>query len=201
MTRRARLFVAVAGILVGLSVLFPLWRIDLIAPQYPEGLGLYISSRSIEGIKPNDLASINGLNHYIGMRVIEPDQIPELKFMAPLMLGLGLAGIGAAALGKRAALVAWLGAMGLLLVGGLIDMYKWGYDYGHNLDENAIIKVPGMTYQPPLIGSKQLLNFRATSWPAFGGWLLAIACILAVMAWWEGRPARAAAAPSTGTTA
>ena len=70
-------------------------RIDLIAPQYPEGLGLYISSRSIEGIKPNDLASINGLNHYIGMRTIEPDQIPELRFMAPVMLGLGLAGVRA----------------------------------------------------------------------------------------------------------
>jgi hypothetical protein len=195
MTRRARTFVAVAGILVGLSVLFPLWRIDLIAPQYPEGLGLYISSRSIEGIKPNDLASINGLNHYIGMRTIEPDQIPELRFMAPLMLGLGLAGVGVAALGKRAVLTAWLVAMGLLLAGGLADMYKWGYDYGRNLDPNAIIKVPGMTYQPPLIGSKQLLNFRATSWPAFGGWLLAIASVLAVMAWWEGRAKRATAAP------
>ena len=29
-----------------------------------------------------------------------------------------------------------------------------------------------MTYQPPLIGGKQLLNFHAASWPASGGWVL-----------------------------
>ena len=26
-----------------------------------------------------------------------------------------------------------------------------------------------MSYQPPVIGSKQLLNFHATSWPDIGG--------------------------------
>ena len=47
---------------------------------------------------------------------------------------------------------------------GFVDFYLWGYDYGHNLDtEHAIIKVPGMSYQPPLIGSKKLLNFKAIS--------------------------------------
>ena len=50
---------------------------------------------------------------------------------------------------------------------GLIDFWKWEYDYGHDLDTvNAIIKIPGMSYQPPVIGSRQLLNFTATSWPA-----------------------------------
>ena len=29
-----------------------------------------------------------------------------------------------------------------------------------------------MSYQPPVIGSKQLLNFHATSWPDIGGWIL-----------------------------
>jgi copper chaperone NosL len=58
------------------------------------------------------------------------------------------------------------------------DFYKWEYDYGHNLDlEHAPIKIPGMAYQPPLIGSKKLLNFTATSWPAAGG-MLAIAAVL-----------------------
>jgi copper chaperone NosL len=54
-------------------------------------------------------------------------------------------------------------------VAGLVDFWLWSYDYGHNLDPTAAIKVPGMSYQPPLIGSKQLLNFVATSWPALGG--------------------------------
>ena len=49
----------------------PLWRIELHAPQYPEGLGLRIWVDQITGAKPNDLNSINGLNHYIGMHAIE----------------------------------------------------------------------------------------------------------------------------------
>jgi copper chaperone NosL len=38
--------------------------------------------------------------------------------------------------------------------------------------ENAIIKIPGMSYQPPLIGSKQILNFTAHSWPGSGGYAI-----------------------------
>ena len=52
------------------------------------------------------------------------------------------------------------------------DFWRWEYDYGHDLDfEHAIIKVPGMTYQPPLIGPKQLLNFTACRGRTSGGWL------------------------------
>jgi copper chaperone NosL len=39
-----------------------------------------------------------------------------------------------------------------------------------------------MSYQPPLIGSKQLLNFTATSLPATGGLLAIASVILAVAA-------------------
>jgi len=53
----------------------------------------------------------------------------------------------------------------------MIDFWKWEYDYGHDLDPAAAIKVPGMAYQPPLIGFKQLLNFGAYSIPDIGGWL------------------------------
>lgn len=67
-------------------------------------------------------------------------------------------------------LTVWLIVFILVAAAGLVDFYLWGYDYGHNLDlENAIIKVPGMTYQPPLIGSKKLLNFEAVSLPGLGG--------------------------------
>jgi len=39
-----------------------------------------------------------------------------------------------------------------------------------------------MSYQPPLIGSKQLLNFTATSWPGFGGVAAGLAFALGVAA-------------------
>jgi copper chaperone NosL len=39
-----------------------------------------------------------------------------------------------------------------------------------------------MSYQPPLVGSKQLLNFHATSWPDIGGWAIVLALVLAAVA-------------------
>ncbi|MEI8075601.1 MAG: nitrous oxide reductase accessory protein NosL, partial [Bacteroidota bacterium] len=47
----------------------------------------------------------------------------------------------------------------------------WEYNYGHELNPDAAIIVPGMSYQPPLIGFKQLLNFGAYSIPDIGGWI------------------------------
>jgi hypothetical protein len=169
LSRTSRILFGIAALcLVGLYFV-PLWNINLIAPQYPEGLGMRIWLDAITGLKPNDLESINNLNHYIGMKRIEPDSIPELRFM-PLIVGALVAtGAAVAVSGRRMLAKVWLGAFLLLAVAGLADFYRWGYDYGHDLDqENAIIKVPGMTYQPPLIGSKKLLNFTATSLPAAG---------------------------------
>ena len=47
-------------------------------------------------------------------------------------------------------LVAWTAGFALFALAGLADFYRWGHDYGHNLDPDAIIVVPGMSYQPPL---------------------------------------------------
>ena len=76
MPKSARLLVAVAALLMSLGYVLPLWRIDLIAPQYPEGLGILIKVNTVVGVKEQDLNSINNLNHYIGMQRIEPDAIP-----------------------------------------------------------------------------------------------------------------------------
>src|SRR4029079_18856728 len=118
-------------------------------------------------------------NHYIGMKPIEPDAIPEVRVMPWIDAGLAAFGLLGAALGARRLLYGWLGGFVTLAVVGLIDFWRWEYDYGHNLDlEHAIIKVPGMTYQPPLIGTKQLLNFTASSWPAVGSVMIGGAFLL-----------------------
>lgn len=180
MTRPARWLLALAASLLLVTYVAPLWHIALKAPQYPEGLGMYIWSSQITGQKPNDLNSINGLNHYIGMKEIVPESIPELRLMPLVVAGLVGLGLLAALWGRRAGLYAWTG---LFLAGalvGLADFWKWGYDYGHNLNPEAAIKIPGMSYQPPLIGTKQLLNFQATSLPALGGWVALAAMLLVV---------------------
>ncbi len=154
---RLLLFVCGLGLIV---VLFtPIWRIDLQAPQYPEGLRMLIHANRLSG----DVTIINGLNHYIGMKALHADDFKEFKvlpviiiFFAGLFLTTGIAG-------KRK----WLNILCVLFVTfgvvAMIDFWRWEYEYGHNLNPDAAIIVPGMAYQPPLIGFKQLLNFGGGS--------------------------------------
>ena len=183
LSRLSRVMTLAAALLLGGLYVAPLWSIRLLAPQYPEGLGMLIRLNAIDGVKEHDLHSINALNHYIGMRPIEASAIPELRYMPWIVAGLIVTGVLVALIGRRRLLAVWVTSFAALGVTGLYDFWRWGYTYGHNLDvENAIITVPGMTYQPPLIGSKQLLNFTATSWPASGTYVLALAFLLGVSA-------------------
>lgn len=168
----------VASLILVLVYLFPIWSIELIAPQYPEGLGLKIWINTIDGTHKGDLQKVNGLNHYIGMKKILPDAIPELKVM-PYLIGFMLVfGLASAFSGKRGLLYTWVVIFVLLMIVGLVDFYLWGYDYGHNLNPSAAIKIPGMSYQPPLIGSKKLLNFTAISLPDIGGWIIFVSILI-----------------------
>ncbi len=182
MTRTSRILIIMAALLLSCTYYLPLWVIVLDAPQYPEGLGLHIYINEIDGQHEGDLQKINNLNHYIGMKTINPESIPELKIMPWIMRVVLLFGVVVGALGKVRLLWIWLILFAIVAVAGLVDYYLWGYDYGHNLDmENAIIKVPGMTYQPPLIGAKDLLNFRAVSMPASGGWIAIASFLIGVL--------------------
>jgi len=178
MGKNSRIIIGIASLILILTYVFPLWKIQLMAPQYPEGLGLKIWINTIDGQNKGDLAKVNNLNHYIGMKEIVPDAIPELKIMPYLIGFMILFGLIISLTGKRFLLISWVVLFILLMVAGLVDFYLWGYDYGHNLNPDAAIKIPGMTYQPPLIGSKKLLNFRAISLPDIGGWIIFLSILL-----------------------
>ncbi len=178
----SRGLLALASLLLILTYFLPLWRIELVAPQYPEGLRMFIWVNRITGGTEFDLYNINLLNHYIGMKSIEPEAIPELKIL-PFIIGFLIAfGLLSAILGKRVLLYAWVITFVLLGVAGLADFYKWEYDYGHNLDPNAPIKIPGLAYQPPLIGTRQLLNMLASSFPDVGGYIAVVSLFLGFLA-------------------
>ncbi|HVW99102.1 MAG TPA: hypothetical protein VHA52_01465, partial [Candidatus Babeliaceae bacterium] len=74
----------------------------------------------------------------------------------------------------------WIGALLMTAVVGISDFWRWEYSYGHHLDPHAAIKIPGMSYQPPLLGYKQLLNFTAGSFPAIGGYMIILPAVLLV---------------------
>ena len=130
------------------------------------------------------------------MKEIVPESFPELQWMPRILAGLIILGVGAALWGRRKALYAWTAIFLLGALAGLADFWQWGYDYGHDLDPTAAIQVPGMSYQPPVIGTKQLLNFFATSLPASGGWIAF--GVLATAVWLSVREFRRARDPMTG---
>ncbi len=179
-----RILLAVSGVALVVAIFVPLWSIYLQAPQYPEGLAMYLWPNKITG----EYEIINGLNHYIGMKTIHPEDFWEFKVL-PYALGFfALLCLLTAFLNRKI----WLYITAVLfLVFGIafmVDFWLWEYDYGHNLDPNAAIVVPGMSYQPPLIGFKQLLNFGAYSYPNIGGGIMfGVALILTILAFIEFR--------------
>lgn len=176
----------VLGTVLLLAVLFvPIWQIQLTAPQYPEGLKLLIFANKLGG----NVDIINGLNHYIGMKTLHTNDFFEFTIL-PYIIGFFALAILIVALSRKKIL---LNIVFILFVSfgiiAMIDFWRWDYNYGHNLNPNAAIVVPGMAYQPPLIGYKQLLNFGAYSIPDTGGWLFIgvgiILLVLTIIAWRE----------------
>lgn len=172
----SRLIIVVAALSMISAYYAPLWQILMWAPQYPEGLEMKIWIDNLTG----DVRIISALNHYIGMRHIEVSMFPEFKYMIYIVGAMIGFGILTAIVNRRFMVIIFATLITAGGIAALVDFYRWGYDYGHNLDPTAPIVVPGMSYQPPLIGTKQLLNFTAFSGPDIGGWLFLIAGILVV---------------------
>lgn len=169
----SRLALGLLAIPLGASVLFPLWRITMEAPQYPAGLELDIYAYTVQGGNGGQhLAEINTLNHYIGMRSLDRGALSDLDWI-PFALGaLFIFCLRVAAIGTVSSLVD-------LVVGTLyVSAFAFGrfvytlWDFGHHLRADAPVKVPGFT--PAILGSKQIANFTTHSFPSVGSFLLAL---------------------------
>lgn len=162
-----RISIALSALALITAYFIPLWQILMWAPQYPEGLVMKIWINTLSG----DVRTISALNHYIGMKTIETSMFPEFGYMGYMVGSIIGIGLLAALINKRFLLYTYLAAILAAGSGALIDFYIWGYHYGHDLNPEAPIKIEGMSYQPPLIGTKILLNFTAFSGPDIGGWV------------------------------
>lgn len=163
----SRILLVASAALLAYSLKVPIWQIDLDAPQYPEGLNLKIFAGKLGG----DVEIINGLNHYIGMKTLHTEDFIEFTLL-PYIIGFFAAfSLISAAIGQKKVVYVLFGLFVTFGIVAMIDFWRWEYNYGHDLDPHAAIIVPGMAYQPPLIGFKQLLNFGAYSIPDTGGWM------------------------------
>ncbi|AZI67452.1 hypothetical protein EIB71_07115 [Kaistella daneshvariae] len=184
-----RITLVILGIALAVAIFVPIWSIYLNAPQYPEGLAMFIHSNKVSG----EYKIINGLNHYIGMKEIHADEFWEFKILPYALAFFAALCLLAAFMNSRKILYFVTGLFLLFGVGFVIDFWRWLYDYGHNLNPNAAIIVPGMSYQPPLFGYKQLLNFEVWSYPNIGGGIMIGAgVILIILAFVEFRAAKKA---------
>jgi len=170
----SKILLLITGLLFAGALFVPMWQIQLEAPQYPEGLVLRLHANKIGG----DVEIINGLNHYIGMATLHTENFFEFTILPYVFSVFALISLLLTFVAKRKAVLAFLITYIVFIALAAVDFYRWNYEYGHNLDPNAAIRVPGMAYQPPLIGYKQLLNFGAYSIPDTGGWMLTAAGVL-----------------------
>lgn len=154
------------------------------APQYPEGLRMQIYANKLAG----NVDIINGLNHYIGMKTLHNEDFREFKILPGIIVFFSVLFFITAIVAKRRWMYILLTLFIAFGVIAMIDFWRWEYDYGHNLNPDAAIIVPGMVYQPPLIGFKQLLNFGAYSIPDIGGWIfvaVGVMLLLTVILEWR----------------
>lgn len=172
--KTSRIVLFMTGLLLLVVLFVPIWRIELNAPQYPEGLSMSIYANKIGG----NIDIINGLNHYIGMKTIHDKDFIEFKIIPYCIYFFSFLFILTGIIANRKLLY----SLFILFVSfgsiAMYDFWKWEYQYGHDLNPDAAIKVPGMSYQPPLIGYKQLLNFGAYSIPDIGGWIFILAGLI-----------------------
>lgn len=189
----SRVVLLLAAAAVAASLLFPLWKLHLIAPQYAEGLELYIYPWKIQGggLNGNDLHEINNLNHYIGMKSIQHADFREMQIM-PFMFGVFIMlTLRAAAFGGMRYVVdvlmlsAWFGVF------SIVSFYYRLYTYGHELDPKAPMTIEPFT--PLIFGTQQIANFTQSSYPQLGTYLLWLFMGLLLLAMWLSRKEKSVA--------
>lgn len=167
LNKPVRIAIAVTSLFLLVSFFLPMWRIEMYATQFPDGLEMAIYPQRLAGGNGGqDLSEINTLNHYIGMRAIQAADFAEMKWI-PFALGVFIL------LAARTAVFGRVGnALDLLVLFSYFSVFSLGafyyrlYTYGHTLDPLAPIKVAPFT--PPLVGHHRLANFDVYSYPGLG---------------------------------
>ncbi len=165
----------VAALLLLVSIFLPYWKMTLLAPQYPGGLHVTAYVNELTG----DVAEIDGLNHYIGMR--------PLNEAAKLERSISVFAIGALALLVVAAIFVHTKWVVLLVLPAilmpiifLLDLQYWLRDFGLNLDETAALSSAIDPFVPKVLGSGMIAQFETIANPGIGLWLAIAAAILCI---------------------
>ncbi len=188
----SRLMIVLGSIALIFVFFLPLWNMTFFSNQYLDGLELNIYISRLEGgktVNRDDLREINTLNHYIGMRPLLESDFGEFVWLPFAVGGLILLALRAAIIGKMSKLVDVFVIFVYFGLYSFWSFYSRLYQYGHNLDPTAAIKVEPFT--PPLFGTQEVGNFTVYSYPEAGSYVMvAFGLFIAaaiLWAWWVHR--------------
>ena len=160
------LLFAAAAIMIVISMFLPYWSLTLHAPQYPQGLTVVAFVNDLEG----DIAEIDGLNHYIGMRPLgEAAQFGKQVSIYGIV-GVSLLILAAIFVHNRWAALLALPGLGLPIF-FLLDLQFWLTNFGQNLDPTAPLSSSVKPFIPPALGVGKIAQFRTEAQPEIGLWL------------------------------
>lgn len=166
-------FLGLAAFCLLISIFQPYWKMTLLAPQYPGGLEVQAYVNRLEG----DVAEIDGLNHYIGMR--------PLGEAAQLERSLSVIIISVTALLVVAAIFIHTKWAALLALPALLfpaiflgDMYFWLRNFGMNLDPTAALSSAIEPFVPPVLGAGLVGQFETIAAADNGLYLAVFASFL-----------------------
>ena len=172
------LFFVVAALLLVISILQPYWHLTLHAPQYPKGLVVTAYVNHLTG----DVAEIDGLNHYIGMRPLNEAAIFERTISIYGIVVLALLILAAVYVHNRWAAL-------LMPVIFLADLQYWLANFGQNLDPTAPLSSSIKPFVPPVLGEGKIAQFRTVAEPGVGLWLAIAASVVILVGLWFHRRA------------
>ncbi len=173
---------ALAGAIILVAVYFlPLWSLTMFAPQYQDGLRLYIYGYKLDGGNGGqDVREVDNLNHYIGMKTLTTEDFTEFKWIPFAVGAFALLFLRAAAIGKVGTLVDLTVLYVYFSLFSLASFAYKLYQYGHNLDPTAPITVD--PFMPPMIGFKKIANFDIYSYPGGASYALTVVALLLIAA-------------------
>jgi len=178
------LFFVVAAILLMISILQPYWHLTLHAPQYPKGLVVTAYVNHLEG----DVAEIDGLNHYIGMRPLNEAATFERTISVYGIVVLALLIVAAVYVHNRWAALLALPAL-LMPAIFLLDLQYWLANFGQNLDPKAPLSSSIKPFVPPVLGEGKIAQFSTVAEPGVGLWLAIAASVVILVGLWFHRRA------------
>jgi len=175
---------SVARIMLLVSLFFPYWEMELVAPQYPDGLFLTAYVHHLEG----DVREIDGLNHYIGMRPLNEAAQLERRMSIWAIVAMVLLVEGAAFVHSRWAVLLALPAI-LFPAAFLVDLHVWMRHFGQNLDPKAPLSSSVKPFTPTVLGEGGIGQFRTLAEIGPGLWLAIGCAVLTIAAFWFHRRA------------